>query len=298
MSRRGAPHPKPVRHELKDIGYEIFIGAVSVLSILNLVLMYVVQQQSLDFVLGAMNVLLTVILFADFVYRLVTAPSRRAYFLRQYGWADLLASLPVEQLKILRVFRLARVYRLLRANGIRVIGNSLLRNRAGSALLSLLLMGILVLEFGSLWMLALEQNAPGANITTASDAIWYVIVTISTVGYGDKYPVTNDGRILGSLIIIVGVGIFGTFTGYLANVFLSPKPPEEDKEVLETRERLDHLRLLMVEQQATLEQLDKLLVDELPKAADQEQTIKGQPAEGEAAEGQPAKGHPAEGQPS
>ena len=55
-------------------------------------------------------------------------------------------------------------------------------------------MGILVLEFGSLWMLALEQGAPDANITTASDAIWYVVVTISTVGYGDQFPVTNEGR--------------------------------------------------------------------------------------------------------
>ena len=83
-------------------------------------------------------------------------------------------------------------------------------------------MGILVLEFGSLWILNVEQNAPGANITTASDALWYTIVTISTVGDGDKDPVTNETRMIGSLIIIVGVGIFGTFTGYLANMFLVP----------------------------------------------------------------------------
>ena len=83
-------------------------------------------------------------------------------------------------------------------------------------------MGILVLEFGSLEILHIEQHAPGANITTGSDALWYVIVTISTVGYGDRYPVTNRGRFCGSLIIIIGVGIFGTFTGYLANLFLSP----------------------------------------------------------------------------
>ena len=269
MSRhpsRRAAKPKPARHELKDVGYEIFVGAVSVLSILNLLLMYVVEDESLDVVLQVMNIVLTVILFIDFVYRLATAPSRRDYFFRQFGWADLMASLPVQQLKILRVFRLVRVFRLLRANGIRVVGNSLLRNRAGSALLSLLLMGILVLEFGSLWMLALEQDAPGANITTASDSIWYVIVTISTVGYGDQYPVTTEGRILGAVIIVIGVGIFGTFTGYLANLFLAPKPPKEEVEVLETKERVAHLRELMAQQQATLDQLDKLLTDELPEA--------------------------------
>jgi voltage-gated potassium channel Kch len=99
----------------------------------------------------------------------------------------------------------------------------LIRDRAGSALLMLLLMGILVLQFGSLVILHLEQYAPGANITSASDALWYTIVTISTVGYGDQFPVTNPGRVMGALIIVVGVGIFGTFTGYLANLFLSPQ---------------------------------------------------------------------------
>ena len=161
-------------------------------------------------------------------------------------------------MKIFRVFRLVRVARLMRARGGRLIGRGLLRNRAGSALLSLLLMGILVLEFGSLWMLALEQSAPGANITTASDSIWYVVVTISTVGYGDQYPVTNEGRIAGRRrSSSIGVGIFGTFTGYLANLFLAPKRPRrpaerrpqgaaaaEAAEVADdSRERVEHLRV-------------------------------------------------------
>jgi Ion channel len=251
--------PTAGANELKDIGYEIFIGAVSVLTILNLVLMNVVNDPSLDTVLLMMNVLLTTILFVDFVYRLWTASSRSDYLLRQFGWADLLASLPVAELKILRVFRLVRVFRLLRQNGIRVIGNRLMRNRAGSALLSLLLMGILVLEFGSLWILALEQSAPGANITSASDAIWYVMVTISTVGYGDQFPVTTGGRVLGAVIIVIGVGIFGTFTGYLANVFLAPKPPREEGARDDTRERVDRLRALMAEQQAAIDELDTIL---------------------------------------
>ena len=80
-----------------------------------------------------------------------------------------------------------------------------------------------MLEFGSLEILHLEQDAAGANITSASDALWYVIVTISTVGYGDQFPVTDRGRFMGALIIILGVAIFGTFTGYLANVFLTSR---------------------------------------------------------------------------
>ena len=85
-----------------------------------------------------------------------------------------------------------------------------------------IVIGLLMLEFGSMGMLALEAGEPGANIETASDALWYSIVTMATVGYGDQFPVTNPGRMLGTVIIVVGVGIFGTLTGFLANAFISP----------------------------------------------------------------------------
>jgi hypothetical protein len=210
------------RSELKSTGYEIFIGILSILSILNIFLLYIVRDPSLSSVIEVMNAIFSGVFLIDFTYRIVTAPSRSANFFRHFGWADLLASLPFPQFKILRVFRLVRVYRLLRQVGIRAVSRTLIQDRAGSALYVLLLMGVLVMQFGSLMVLRVEENAPGANITTASDSLWYTIVTISTVGYGDQYPVTQLGRIIGSIIIVVGVGIFGTFTGYLATVFLGP----------------------------------------------------------------------------
>jgi voltage-gated potassium channel len=248
------------RGELKNTGYEIFIGILSVLSILNLVLLYAIQDPALDTVLWVMNAILSAIFLADFTYRLFTAPSKAHYFFRTYGWADLLASVPLQQAKILRVFRLARVFRLLREYGLGNIARNLLRDRAGSALLTLLLMGILVLEFGSLEMLHVEQRATGANITTASDALWYTIVTISTVGYGDRYPVTNEGRVIGSLIIVVGVAIFGTFTGYLANLFLTPrKAAARPPETAATPVDVGQLQALMVRQQAAIDEMKVLL---------------------------------------
>ena len=81
--------------------------------------------------------------------------------------------------------------------------------------------------------LVTNRNAPSANIQTASDAVWYTIVTITTVGYGDKYPVTNPGRIVGVLIMIVGVGLFGVLTGFLANTFLSPSESKSEEKPAE-----------------------------------------------------------------
>ena len=129
-------------------------------------------------------------------------------------------------------------------------------------------MGILVLELGSLEMLNIEQYAPGANITTGSDALWYVIVTISTVGYGDRYPVTNGGRFFGAVIIIIGVGIFGTFTGYLANLFLSPtrKPSATDAPSTtgDLRAKVADLQALIAQQQTAIDEIDRLLPSDGP----------------------------------
>lgn len=223
MSTRSARRQK-VRSELKNTAYEIFIGLLSILSIVNLVLVYAVASDpSLQQILTVMDVLFSIIFLADFTFRILTAPSAAGYFFRGFGWADLLASLPLPQFKILRLFRVLRVVRLLRRIGVRTVLRTLVHDRANSALMTLLLLGILVLEFGSLGMLAVEAHAPGANITSASDSLWYTMVTISTVGYGDKFPVTNPGRIVGTVIIVVGVGIFGTFTGYIANFFLGPR---------------------------------------------------------------------------
>ncbi len=257
--------------ELKSTGYELFIGALSLLSILNLLLAnWFVENQDLQNVFFLMNALLTAIFLGDFIYRYATAPSKREYFLHQYGWADLLASLPFPQVKLFRLFRLARVVRLFREVGFRRITGSLVGDRAGSALLSLLLMGILVIEFGSLAVLKYEQAAPNGNIKNASDAIWYVIVTISTVGYGDRYPTTNPGRLIGGMLILIGVGIFGTFTGYLANFFLSPRKAEEPAEqsvpeLGDPQAKLEQLRQLMAQQQAALDEIERLIQAKAPQ---------------------------------
>jgi hypothetical protein len=117
-------------------------------------------------------------------------------------------------------------------------------------------MGIFVLEFGSLEILYVELRFADANIKTASDALWYVIVTISTVGYGDRFPVSGAVR-------VVGVGIFGAFTGYLANLFLLPAKNKEAAEGPQSpddpRAELEQLKLLTVQQQAAVAEIERKL---------------------------------------
>lgn len=77
-----------------------------------------------------------------------------------------------------------------------------------------------MIVFGSIAILEFEKGEE-TNINNAEDALWWSFVTITTVGYGDKYPVTTEGRIVAGVLMIVGVGLFGTFTGFVASWFLN-----------------------------------------------------------------------------
>ena len=201
--------------------WEVFILGVSILSVVNLFLVVLIGNPDIELVVVVMESVLTVVFVADIARRLVVADDDRAYLVKGAGWVDLLSIVP-----ILRIFRLLRIYRasrvLQRLGGPAQALRAYFSDKAAGGLLSVILIAILVVEFGSLLILWVERGAADANIVTAQDAVWYLLVTISTVGYGHFFPVTDAGRLIGSLIILVGVGVFGTLTGFLANLFLSP----------------------------------------------------------------------------
>ena len=119
-----------------------------------------------------MNALFSAIFLGDFIYRISTAPSASRYFFRGFGWADLLASLSFPQFKVLRVFRLLEGLAPAAGLGPRSLGHDHPRPRQQRAD-DAAAMGILVLQFGSISILYVEEDADGANITSASDALWY-----------------------------------------------------------------------------------------------------------------------------
>jgi voltage-gated potassium channel len=240
------------RGDLKSPAYEVFILAISILSIVNLVLMAALPWGSQAWQLIVMvDAMLTVFFLSDFIYRLTTAPSKRQYLIRGGGVLDLLACAPA--LRIFRLFRIVRAIRIIRRLG----GPRMLRDlrkelAAGTVYLVVFLL-ILVLEVAGQLELHFEENAPGANITTAGDSLWWGYVTATTVGYGDQYPVTTGGRITGTLMLTAGVALFATFSGFLANTFLSQKqtapPPPTDADLDATLRDLE--RLLAEQKRAT-----------------------------------------------
>ncbi len=209
--------------QIGSITYELFIAALSILSVINVFLLYFVKSEDIAGVVVIMNVVFDLIFLADFSIRFFGNKTKKEYFIHRYGWADLLASLPFPELKILLFFRLLRAVRIMRKYHTKRLVLEFLANRGSSALLTIFFLAILVLEFGGILILHVESFSSAANIKTPSDALWWIIVTITTVGYGDRYPVTNWGRIIGVVVMLVGIGLFGTLSGFLATAFLQPK---------------------------------------------------------------------------
>jgi voltage-gated potassium channel len=75
----------------------------------------------------------------------------------------------------------------------------------------------LILYTAALSALEAERTAEGANILTFSDAIWWSVASVTTVGYGDRFPVTDDGRVTATLLLLVGIGLFSALTALLAS---------------------------------------------------------------------------------
>jgi voltage-gated potassium channel Kch len=217
--------------------YELFMGILTIISLGVIAWQLLASNEQIEAILGFTDTVFCVIFLLDFSRSLRRAPSKVAYLLGPRpgrslpeGVLDLLGSVPaIGVFRIFRVFRLTRIRRLLVGQTPAQLVHDFIAGRASSALYVVVVVAILVLLFGSTFVIYAESPDPDANIVTGYDAIWWAFVTITTVGYGDRYPVTEIGRMIGMVTMAVGIGVFGVFTSYLATAFMaSPEDAEPE----------------------------------------------------------------------
>src|SRR6185295_3766564 len=172
--------------------YELFILFMTIFSLIIMVaLLLPTLSKSTTQLLEIYDNAICILFLFDFGLRLKRAPSKRGYFIHGRGWLDVLD------------------------------------NRGRYAVFITLLAALVVLAVSAVMVLQFESKSSDANIKTGGQALWWAVVTITTVGYGDYYPVTPGGRLTATVVMFCGVGIIGSLASILASVLVpTPRVPD------------------------------------------------------------------------
>lgn len=182
--------------------------------------------------LGQIDNIICVFFLFEFIIRFVKAENKLKFM--KWGWIDLLASIPTfDFLRYGRALRLVRLLRLLRAfRSAKNLITHVFANRIKGAFTTVSMLAIAMVIFSSIAILQFETDEK-SNIKTGEDAIWWAFTTITTVGYGDRYPITTEGRVVAICLMCTGVGLFGVLSGTLASWFVADKNKAMKAEIIE-----------------------------------------------------------------
>ena len=229
-AQAGEGEPRPESHS-----YSIFMLVLTVFSLVVMVLLLLPLDDATITALRVYDNLFCVIFLADFAISLARSRPKRDYFITRRGWLDLIGSIPSLGIfpasalfRLARLSRLARVTRILRGSNRRQLIRDVLQNRGQYALFITVLSAILVLSVSTLLMIQFEAGEADANISSGGDALWWGLVTITTVGYGDQFPVSGFGRLVAVVVMFAGVGIIGSLASILASLLVPQPEPEPD----------------------------------------------------------------------
>ena len=178
---------------------------------------------------------------AEYILRVYIEPRKRDFIFSFYGIIDLLAILPslflLPGFRVLRILRFLRVFRIFKAT--RFI---LAVDRLASALreiqqelLALVILSLMLVYLAACGIHYFERDVQPEAFGSIIDSMWWAVVTLTTVGYGDVYPETGGGKVFTALVTLVGVGLIAIPSGLLASVLTEARVEREKEE--ETKEK-------------------------------------------------------------
>lgn len=184
--------------------------------------------------LAALEWLLWLVFVAEYAVRLFIAVDRRGFM--AHNVVDLLVVL----LPMIPVLRSLRILRLLRIGvmGARVIDQSDAIIKRSNAKYAFMVAGLIVL-LAAVMVYSVEHDASGSNIHSLTDALWWAATTVTTVSYGDLYPVSPEGQVVALVLMVVGIALFGLVSASLASLFVQAETKDEYEDLAAKINRLE-----------------------------------------------------------
>jgi voltage-gated potassium channel len=212
----------PPKSIARFLVYEVTLIFLAMVSIGFLVfeLTSVVQRQHQSLI-NAIDLSIACIFLVDFMVGLYRAPSRWHYF--KHHWYELLAAIPLtdhvvrslRSLRIVRMLRLIQILRIVRVfSRLKVVSGAL--DALGFQLFSLILV-LFTLVFSSSVFFFIAERGINPAVTHLFDAFWWAMVTVTTIGYGDIYPMTTEGRLVAIFLMLSGLGVLGALTAMVSS---------------------------------------------------------------------------------
>lgn len=169
---------------------------------------------------------------ADYLVRLLLAPRRRRFI--AHNLLDL-AALALPVLRPLRLLRLVALLSILNRAGAHTLRGRVVTYVSGGT--------VLLVVTGALAVTEAERGRPGTTIASVGDGLWWAVTTITTVGYGDTYPVTTTGRLVAVALMVGGIALLGVVTATLASWLVQRVSAEAEADQAATRAQVDALTM-------------------------------------------------------
>lgn len=200
-----------------------------------------------DQALRILELVVLVIFLLEYVTRLICAPHPLRYALSFWGIIDLMACLPLlafaapelAAVRVLRLMRLAALLKLLHTNrAVKRLENALKQIKGELAVFAFLAM--IILYIAAVGIYIFEHAAQPEAFSSIPMSLWWAVVSFTTVGYGDIYPITSEGRIFTTVLLFIGLGVIAVPTALITSALIHSDVAKrvEDEIELELRDKV------------------------------------------------------------